>query len=293
MTRWAGWSACSSDFAALAQWKGTLTVNGQVLATDLRKGSPRREYEWGRVFTNQQHSNLLVVRIGGQPMFTRNIKFKGCVLVELTGTSAQRLVASRDRLQYRYNDELDALLNELAVDTRSALKQQRAEYKRYQGEKVKAEGKQPKAQPGLDVAALVQTLSQQEASNQPTGSIRSVAVSRENRQVTIGPEFICKQCAGMETPGYLLPGDQFSHLREGAGQGMGHDPEAAVRVARLEAAFSIGFIFDEDCRAECEQSSEYGLVYYLSPAEIVKNQKFDSRSFKARFSSAWAGRLKS
>jgi hypothetical protein len=55
-------------------------------------------------------------------------------------------------------------------------------------------------------------------------------------------------------------------------------------------AFSIGFIFDEGCRAECEQSDEYGLVYYLSPAEIVKNQKYNSRSFKARFSSAWAGR---
>ena len=59
----------------------------------------------------------------------------------------------------------------------------------------------------------------------------------------------------------------------------------------LEGAFSIGFIFDEDCRAECEQSSEYGLVYYLSPAEIVKNQKFNSRSFKARFSSAWTSRF--
>ena len=41
------------------------TLNGQALATDLRKGSPRREYEWGKVYTNQQHSNLLVVRIGG------------------------------------------------------------------------------------------------------------------------------------------------------------------------------------------------------------------------------------
>ena len=215
-------------FAALTQWKGILTVNGQALATDLRKGSPRREYEWGKVYTNQQHSNLLVVRIGGQPMFTRNIKFKGCVLVELTGTSAQRLVSSRDRLQYRYNDELDALLNELAVDTRSALKQQRAEYKRYQGEKVKAEGKQPKAQPGLDVAALVQTISQPEGNSQPQGGIRSVAVSRENRQVSIGPEFICKQCAGMQTPSLLLARRSVFRLREGAGQGMGNDPEEAL-----------------------------------------------------------------
>ena len=131
-------------FAALTQWKGILTVNGQTLTTDLRKGNPRREYEWGKVYTNQQHSNLLVIRIGGQPMFTRNIKFKGCVLVELTGTSAQWLVSSRDRLQNRYNDELDSLLNELAVDTWSALKQQRAEYKRYQGEKSRPRASSPR-----------------------------------------------------------------------------------------------------------------------------------------------------
>jgi hypothetical protein len=278
-------------FAALAQWKGTLTVNSQTLATDLHKGSPRREYEWGKVYSNQQFSNLLVVRIGGQPMFTRNIKFKGCVLVELTGTSGQRLVASRDRLQYRYADELDQLLDELAVDTRSALKQQRAEYKRYQGEKVKAEGKQPKVQPGLDIAALVQTLSQPEASSQPTGSIRSVAVSRENRPVSIGTEFICKQCAGMETPAYYLPGDQFSAYAKRLVRAWAMTLKRLYELHDMEGAFSIGFIFDEECKAECEHSSEYGLVYYLSPAEIVKNQKYNSRSFRCRFSSAWAGRF--
>jgi hypothetical protein len=277
-------------FAALAQWKGILTVNGQVLATDLRNGSPRREYEWGRVYTNQQFSNLLVVRIGGQPMFTRNIRFRGCVLVELTGTSGQRLVASRDRLQYRYNDELDELLNELAVDTRSALKQQRAAYKRFQGEIIKAEGKRPKAQPGLDVAALVQTIVEPESVSKPTASVRSVAVSRENRPISIGPEFICKQCVGMETPAYYLPGDQFSSYVKGLVKAWVMTLKKLYELHDLEGSFSVGFIFDEDVRAECEQSSEYGLVYYLSPAAIVKNQKFGSRSFKARFSSAWTSR---
>ncbi len=277
-------------FASLAQWRGILTVNGHELATDLRKGSPRREYEWGRVFSNQQHSNLLVVRIGGQPMFTRNIKFKGCVVVELTGTSAERLVASRDRLQYRYNDELDDLLNELAVDTRSALKQQRAEYKRFLGEKVRAEGKRPQAKPGLDIAALVQTISEPEESSQPQGGNQSIAVSRENRQVSIGPEFICKQCAGMETPAYYLPGDQFSSYANGLVKAWVMTLKRLYELHELEGAFSVGFIFDEEVRAECEQSSEYGLVYYLSPAQIVKNQKFNSRSFKARFSSAWTNR---
>jgi hypothetical protein len=277
-------------FAALAQWKGTLTVNGQVLATDLRKGSLRREYEWGKVYTNQQFSNLRVVRISGQPMFTRNIRFRRYVLVELTGTSGQRLVASRDRLRYRYNYELDELLNELAVDTRSALKQQRAEYRRYQGEKVRAEGRRPIAQPGLDVTALVQTLVQPNPSNQPTGSIRSVAVSRENQTISIGPEFICKQCLGMETPTYYLPGDQFSSYAKGLVKAWVMTLKKLYELHDLEGSFSVGFIFDEDVRAECEQSSAYGLVYYLSPAAIVKNQKFGSRSFKARFSSAWTNR---
>jgi hypothetical protein len=278
-------------FAALVQWKGLLTVNSHVLTTDLRKGSPRREYDWGKVYTNQQHSNLLVVRIGGQPMFTRNIRFKGCVLVELTGTSAQRLVASRDRLQYRYNDELDALLNELAVDTRSALKQQRAEYKMYQGEKVKAEGKKPQTQPGLNVGALVQAIVQLEENNQSQGGVESRAVSRESRPISIGPEFICKQCAGMETPSYYLPGDQFSFYAKGLVKAWVMTLKRLYELHDLDGSFSVGFIFDEGCRAECEQSSEYGLVYYVSPAEIVRNQKSNSRSFKARFSSAWTNRF--
>ena len=83
------------------------------------------------------------------------------------------------------------------------------------GEKVKAEGKRPTAKPGLDVAALVQTLSQPGRDSQPTGSVRSVVVSRENRTVSIGPEFICRQCALMETPAYCFPGDQFSAYSKG------------------------------------------------------------------------------
>jgi hypothetical protein len=224
-------------------------------------------------------------------MFTRNIRFKGCVVVELTGTSGQRLVASRDRLQYRYNDELDGLLNELAVDTRSALKQQRAEYKRFQGEKVKAEGKRPKAQPGLDVAALVQTLAHPEPSSQPAGSVRSVAVSRENSPVTIGPDFVVKQCAGMDTPVYYLPGDQFSSYAKRLVKAWAMTLKRLYELHHEEGSFSVGFIFDEDARAECEQSDAYGLVYYLSPAVIVKQTASNSRSFKARYSSAWTSRF--
>jgi hypothetical protein len=95
----------------------------------------------------------------------------------------------------------------------------------------------------------------------------------------------------METPACYLPGDQFSAYAKGLVKAWVMTLTKLYELHELEGAFGVGFIFDEDVRAECEQSSEYGLVYYLSPAAIVKNQKFGSRSFKARFSSAWTSRF--
>ena len=72
--------------------------------------------------------------------------------------------------------------------------------------------------------------------------------------MSIGPEFICKQCAGMETPAYYLPGDQFSAYAKGLVKAWAMTLKRLYELHDLEGAFSIGFIFDEDCRAECEQS---------------------------------------
>ena len=72
--------------------------------------------------------------------------------------------------------------------------------------------------------------------------------------MSIGPEFICKQCAGMQTPSYLLPGDQFSSYAKRLVKAWAMTLKRLYELHDLEGAFSIGFIFDEDCRAECEQS---------------------------------------
>ena len=220
------WSACSNA-SPRRSVEGTLTVNRQVLATDLRKGSSRREYEWGKITQISSIATCSWWRIGGQPMFTRNIKFKGCVLVELTGTSAQRLVASRDRLQYRYNDELDALLNELAVDTRSALKQQRAEYKRYQGEKVKARaGSRRRSRAWTLPLWFRPRVSPREQSPRgaPIGRRRARTARSSIDRVHCKQVRGCRRCLLFARRSVLL-------VREGASQGMGHDPEAALRVA--------------------------------------------------------------
>ena len=109
--------------------------------------------------------------------------------------------------------------------------------------------------------------------------------------MSIGAEFIWKQCAGMETPAYYLPGDQFSSYAKGLVKAWVMTLKRLYELHELGGSILRRIHFRRGLRAECEQSSEYGLVYYLSPAEIVKNQKYGSRSFKARFSSAWAGRF--
>lgn len=282
-------------FAALAQWSGTLTliVEGvsERLETSFRKGSPRREFAWGKVYTNRALEGVLVVRMGGQPMFYRNIRYKGCVLVELSGTSGERLVASRDRLQYSIANELDDLVTSLAIDTKSALRQQVAEYKRYQGKKLSAE-KKAVAVEGLNVAAFIQSATQPKAAPRPNaGGIRVSAVSQETSTVSLGPEFIVKNTTGLKTPEHFLPGEQFSKSSKSLVKAWGASMKRLYELLEADGSFSIGFILDEENAAEAETSREYGLVYYLNPAVVVKQSASNARSLKTRYSSAWTHRF--
>lgn len=50
-----------------------------------------------------------------------------------------------------------------------------------------------------------------------------------------------------------------------------------------ESEFGIGFILSDDCEAQYEQTSEFGVVYYLNPASVVEQVGTRSKSFKKRF----------
>lgn len=109
-------------FAMFSQWAGTLTVNGKVLPTCMQKGARRRDLGFGTVFTNRSASHVMVVRIGGIPMFTEWCSLKRCVVVELNGSSLDILTSNRDGLIYHCARQLNSFVTELAVDKKSALK---------------------------------------------------------------------------------------------------------------------------------------------------------------------------
>lgn len=293
-------------FASMSQWKGTLTLNGEHLVTDLKKGARRKDLGFGVVYTNNSFSNVCIVRLNGQPMFTRYTRYKGCVLVELTGKANETLTSNRDSLRGDYNSELSDLLTALAVDKRSALREQKANYKRYLGEKLKNEAKQPKAAKNatisdmVDFATILQAMvdgtgvkTEQTPSTVSGGGIQLRIASAEDVQnITIGQEFIIKNTTGMETPAYYTPGDEFSSYSKSLVRVWTAIMLKIYQIHEVSDTFSVGFVLDEESEAEYEKTSLYGKVYYINPAKVVCQKKnTQCRSFKARYTGSWSDRF--
>lgn len=290
-------------FASLAQWQGELILNGKVLATALKKGARRRDLGWAVVYTNQSYANLCVVRLNGQPMFVMSTRFKGCVLVELTGKAKDVLTSNRDGLTGQYASELGELLTAIAVDKKSALREQRAEYRRYAGEKLKNEAKQPRAA-ALNLAAILapgdgmvgcDVASPEESLQAPValpgllaiasqGGIKLVMASKEDEQdrsITVGPEFILKNATGRKLPVHYVPGEKFSAYCRDLIRAWTRVLLKLHQLRDHAAEFSVGFVFDEESEAEHERSSAYGRVYYINPARIAN----DTNRFEPRYDS--------
>ena len=292
-------------FCSMAQWSGTVMLNGMRLDTSLRKGTPRREFAWGKIYTNRQFDRLLIVRIGGMPMFSRRVDYKGCVVVELTGNSGERLSANRDSLLYQIGEELDELVLQLSVDKKSALRQKQAEIKRFEGERQRYEASRPKSagnlmellvsevRDGMDRQELGKLAAFVRGGDREIGSgIATEVVSREEVAVSIGPEFILKNTTGMATPDYYTPGEQFSDYSRKLALAWAKCLLEIHRILEMPGDFSIGFCLDEDSGAEHWASREYGTVYFINPARLVcQRDKPQCRSFKTAFTGAWADRF--
>lgn len=284
-------------FAALSQWDGTFTMNGEVLQTNLKKGSRRRDLGWGVVYTNRSATNRLVVRMNGAPMFVRSCSYKGCVLIELTGESKDTLTSNRDSLRGELASELQELVTQIAVDKRSALRDQKAAYKRFMGEKLRAEAAAPKGTGvsvaelvGVDIVSELLVRSEGRACASSAG-IAVQTVSAEESEVSLGHEFIMKNTTGLVTPEYYQPGELFSKYSRDLVRVWAGCLVKLHQILGHSAAFSVGFILDEENEAEFERG-DYGHVYYLNPARLVSQQdRPQCRSFRARYTGAWSNRF--
>lgn len=298
--------AAFREFARFAQWGGTLTVNDEVLACDMRKGSPRREFEWGTVYTNQSASHKLVTRVNGVPMFTDYTSYEGCVVIELKGESAKTLTSNRDSLVWNYRDEYAQFLASLTSDKAKALRTQTPSYVKFEGSRYKHKKDTSKPASEADKQAFLDVV-RKALAGVPGGegaiaaamSARSMSAGaleiqevREEVQNVLMQEFIVKNETEMVVPDCYLPAsEQFGHYSQRLARTWGNLLLELHKMLDLESTFAIGFVISADSIAQHEKSTEFGTVYYVNPAEIVKQQSSESKSLRRRWKLTDRGQL--
>jgi len=286
------------QFLYMAQWNGTVKVNGQIFEAGLRKGSRRREFDWGVVYTNKTFPNRMIVRIHGIPMFYRYVDSnKRCVVVELKAGDASVIQSNRDALKHEYQSQLDAFIDELTVNKLSALRDTEPAYIHYKGAKLSNQHAKAHETMHEIVAAAYATLPEKKIEDksevifeeQKTNFAPPPKITtQQGRQSKINHEFIIKNTTGMEIPIHYLP-SEFSDYSRRLTRIWTSVMLALHDLFNKEATFSVGFIFDEDRAAEFEHGT-YGDVYYINPIQIVKQDNNNSRSMAKRWKFTPAGR---
>jgi hypothetical protein len=273
----------------LSNWRGNFTLNGQLIEERLPRGKLRRDFGWAKIHTNSTHSNLLIVCIGGLPMFCKHTDYQGCVVVELTGRSSEVLQSSRDGLKWQYAKELDEFVSDLSVNRRKALQPPTIEVLHYPGSKLAVAPPTEPAEITAVSARLVEftpttTLhSVMEATVVVAAKANSFMPSRPGQSFRhlCGLEFLLKNDTGLALPRHFMP-EGFGAYAQRL---LGRWRDVLLELARLTARhepFTLGFFISADLDAAYEQSDAHGHVLYVNPAVVTQNPG-GSRSLARRW----------
>lgn len=259
----------------------------------LRKGSPRREFAWGTIYSNKSYSNKVIVRVNGVCMFTTWTGYDDCIIIELTGKSTDLLTSNRDSLNETYRRQYEAFIGEISVN-RSALKAPIKTYTRYAGSRHLVSTKQEQltlSEPitaeslaaflDKDAELLVQKSMDETLQNLHKPRLGAATLANSNpSQLNI--EFIVKNETDLTVPEYLMPhSSKFSKYARTLARYWANVLVEVHKLLDVAGNFAVGFVVSEDCRAQYE-SGDYGTVYYLNPVSVVKQKGSGSRSFKTR-----------
>lgn len=286
-----------NEFMLMAQWHGTVTINGEIYQNSLRKGARRRDFDWAVVYTNKSISNRLVVRVNGVPMFYRHLDCnRRCVVVELKAGSASVLQTNRDALKGEFQQQLDAFIDEITVDKISALRDTSPQYIRFGGKKFSISLQADKTMQQIVSAAYatLPTCNEEEKTETVVEDHKvayapaPIATRDLGKFSRLTHEFIVKNTTGMDIPVHYLP-SEFSDYSARLTKIWAQVMLALHDLFNKKAEFSVGFVFDEDKEAEFE-NRDYGQVYFINPITVVRQDNSNSRSMAKRWKFTPAGR---
>jgi hypothetical protein len=286
-------------FLSYMQGKNGIRIvhNGKPAALDLCKNKARRALSFGTVHVNKAHSSLVVVRVNGVPMYYDEDVTDKCVILELTQSSLETLTANRDGLQYKYQGEFNKFIQQLAVNKKSALREDTIAVTHFEGSKIHVEKKreQEESSPGSpepddsesgfldglfddvnDVAAKTVIV--------PSGQGTQVPARAPAKQFAVVEDFFVRNELGIKVPAHYLPyRSTFSAYSKRLVKKWSLYLMRLHQLFNKDGHFAVGFVFSEEVEALYERSPERGTVYYINPAKVVKQASSNSRSLQKRY----------
>jgi len=267
----------ASRFVNLAQWHGTFHIDGVAGRANLRKGSHRRDFSFGKVYTNKTEENMLVVRIGGIPMFTKHIRLNRCVVLELNGSSADRLTSNRDSLLSKYSYELDDFLTEIAVDRRSALSSKRQEREFFGNVRMSCAFNEIPEKPlhvenkPSEIPSLFETTKYEASAASSYSTTRAVSYKMR---------FVVYNRTDRKIPKWLTPGTSMRSFARKLVHTWASILVELHNITKKSASFSVGFVFDEDPEGSYVagyESHNGEPIYYINPTLPGFKRRFSSK----------------
>lgn len=293
-------------FAGHLQWDGSLFVTYQnepekLIGTSLRKGFFRKEFSFGRLYTNKSYNNLLIFRINGIPMFTKHVSYNGCVIFEATLSSTELMTSNRDGLKWSYQSEIEDVIRRFSTNRSSVLNPEPTievfgntllsiEFDT-QSNKSKGECVDEEL---IDEEPIVENAKRyQEKREQNESGLYIAARQNETedergyqeyykKPTNIGysKRFMILNETGMTTPTHTMPGLMSEYCKKLAKTWSNLMCEV-YRLNNVSGMFAVGFCLG-DAIAKC--ATEDGVTYYLiNPFKIVEQESSKSRSFKKRY----------
>jgi hypothetical protein len=257
----------------------TFTLDGEQVRPEIAGLTVARTLDhdgepWAEVRLGKAPKGLVVARVGGVPMFSTNVDYKGVIALELLGTSSQRLTSNRDALRYPFGNHLSDFVTTVAVDKRTAFLLEKAEYRRIEGRKLRRPRPAQPVTPREAGETIDRVTAALADTPEPTGGagiiVEALARTDAPRPGLLGHEFVVKNCVRKPVPPEYDPESlkfsDYSHwcVRAWAGCLLAlHD------LNEVDEEFSVGFVFSDAVVAESERG-DYGQVYYLNPCRVSK-----------------------
>lgn len=251
-----------------------VTLDGEVLVPSIPRFRCQRglEYEgttWATLGVHDFEPGVLLVRIGGIPMFTENTDYRQTIVLELSGDSGERLTANRDSLKYPYSTRFRELVTQMTVDRRSALQVQKPVYTRYGGPRLRKRTEEVSVEEMAAADPILRAILQIPSAG--GGQIAQVQGRNEHAASLLSFRFVNKNCVRRAIPKEFDPlGLEFSDYAHWLVLAWAGCLVELHTLFEIDHEFTVGFVFSEDNAAEFEKTDAYGRLYNLNPCVVGK-----------------------